>query len=386
MYVMDAFRAFDADRAGTLNCSKLYGGITWLGLELSPDQLYSLMKHIDSNHDGYLSMEDFKHAFHKEGETLEGGHAMESSESTRASARHLVINPRPIKELYEMMEGNVKQMKVDISLKSLKGIKVKAQQHSNFIAVWDSRSIGARQQVSIWAPQTSVGVLQRNRDRMCLGHYAVLDLKDPSKTKKGTHWTYEITDTAVARVGSVGVSSQYLMPVIDALLPHPVRFRQVWNTVGKRTETHLYAWLPIPPSAEFVALGMIGTTDDDAPPLDSVRCVPLKWCKPVGSKPKKLWDDSGTGGKKGSIWIVNSMGLMAATRGHDPPTETFYELDSKRFFMGIDELAMINRDPSQPTLSPTSSSASLAMPRLSSRRSIEPTESTGELRADGGVP
>ena len=31
------------------------------------------------------------------------------------------------------------------------------------------------------------------------------------------------------------------------------------------------------------------------------------------------------------------MGLMAAQRGHDPPSEAFYELKSKRFFMDNDD-------------------------------------------------
>ena len=57
--------------------------------------------------------------------------------------------------------------------------------------------------------------------------------------------------------------------------------------------------------------------------------------------PKKLWDDAGTGGKQGSVWLVNSMGLMAVTRGHDPPTDTFYDLKSKRFMMGAEDLALI---------------------------------------------
>ena len=35
--------------------------------------------------------------------------------------------------------------------------------------------------------------------------------------------------------------------------------------------------------------------------------------------------------------MVNGMGLMAAQRGHEPPSESFYELRSKRFFMDNDD-------------------------------------------------
>ncbi len=64
---------------------------------------------------------------------------------------------------------------------------------------------------------------------------------------------------------------------------------------------------------------MVATADEDPPPLSAVRCVPLRWCSPTPTVPKLLWDDSGTGGKKGSVWKVNSMGLMAISRGSEPP-------------------------------------------------------------------
>jgi len=74
--------------------------------------------------------------------------------------------------------------------------------------------------------------VQRNRDRVCIGHYAVAGLKDPSKDKalKNTVVALEITDTAVARVGSLGTSSPYLDGAIERLMPHPVRYRQAKMT------------------------------------------------------------------------------------------------------------------------------------------------------------
>jgi hypothetical protein len=57
-------------------------------------------------------------------------------------------------------------------------------------------------------------------------------------------------------------------------------------------------------------------------------------------KPKKVWDDSGTGGRRGSIWIVNPMQLMAVTQGHEPPTETFYELRINRRLLSVEDVTV----------------------------------------------
>ena len=44
-----------------------------------------------------------------------------------------------------------------------------------------------------------------------------------------------------------------------------------------------------------------------------------------------LWDDSGTGGKRGSIWQINSLALLFAKEGHEAPEPPFLELTSKSF-------------------------------------------------------
>ena len=49
-----------------------------------------------------------------------------------------------------------------------------------------------------------------------------------------------------------------------------------------------------------------------------------------------VWEDSGTGGRPGSMWMVNSLRTMWVTKGHEPPTDLFYD-----FKVG-------NRMPAQP--------------------------------------
>jgi hypothetical protein len=63
MGVLDAFRAFNSDHTGQLNCSQLYGGLDWLGLKLVPDQIQALVRELDSDHDGLLNFIDFKNGF-----------------------------------------------------------------------------------------------------------------------------------------------------------------------------------------------------------------------------------------------------------------------------------------------------------------------------------
>ena len=60
MYIYDAFRAFDTDRNGVLGCTELYSGLCWLGLKVEPSDIYRLIRHIDSDNDGYITFFDFK--------------------------------------------------------------------------------------------------------------------------------------------------------------------------------------------------------------------------------------------------------------------------------------------------------------------------------------
>ena len=58
-----------------------------------------------------------------------------------------------------------------------------------------------------------------------------------------------------------------------------------------------------------------------------MRCVPMSWCTPSKVVPVKVWDDTGAGGgKAGSVWIINSMDMIAVVSGHDPPREEAWEL------------------------------------------------------------
>ena len=48
----------------------------------------------------------------------------------------------------------------------------------------------------------------------------------------------------------------------------------------------------------------------------------------------QVWDDVGTEGRAGSIWVVNSLHLMVATVGHDPPAGPFWDLKVRSCGLG----------------------------------------------------
>lgn len=51
MLVFDAFRAFNSSHTGLMTCSELYGGIDFLGIPFSPEQVYALVRRLAVDHE-----------------------------------------------------------------------------------------------------------------------------------------------------------------------------------------------------------------------------------------------------------------------------------------------------------------------------------------------
>ena len=194
----------------------------------------------------------------------------------------------------------------------------------------------------MWAPGLGSSFLSRMaraRQIVCLGHYANPGMKQPSKSDV-EYGVLEVKNSS--SIGAFSSASRHLQKIIDRFLPHPARYRLVWSKSAaaptsrfgglrvKKTKP-LFVWEPIPSDQEYVSLGMICTTSSDPPKLEMVRCVPRQWVSPTSVRPVKVWDDAGTSGRPGSIWRVNSMGLMIATPSHDMPTGPFYDLRADVF-------------------------------------------------------
>ena len=127
--------------------------------------------------------------------------------------------------------------------------------HASFARVWTSEATGSRRAASFWHAKFEQSFAARNRDRVPLGSYATPGLSDPSRYAPvnastgalgpaGKHANaLEVTDTkAWAMAGS-----PHLQKVVDALFPHPTRFRQVWGQEWKHVSA--FAWAAVPPPA-----------------------------------------------------------------------------------------------------------------------------------------
>lgn len=136
----------------------------------------------------------------------------------------------------------------------------------------------------------------------------------------------EVTDTTGSWVGG----SSWLPHVLNRYMPYPARFRLAWSVT--HGSNPFYAWEPVPPGDEFVALGFIGSKIEKQPNVTCMRCVPRDWCKPSGYL-AKIWDDSGSGGRQGSIWVFNTLNLIGFVSGSDPPRQKGFDLKSSRFFL-----------------------------------------------------
>lgn len=164
--------------------------------------------------------------------------------------------------------------------------------------------------------------------RVCLGMYASKGFANPLKSSYSTsrYQLVELTNAATTFGKARTVNA-----VLAQFCPHPVKFRQVWHLA--RGAKSLYAWQAQAPEG-FVALGMLCTTTEDAPDVRGMRCVPMTWVTPTKTQPQKIWDDTGAaGGRPGSIWQVNNLGLVVVVPGHNAPTEVFYDLSASRFFL-----------------------------------------------------
>ena len=361
LYVYDAFRAFDTDRNGVLGCTELYSGMCWLGLAVKPEDIYRLIRHIDSDNDGYISFFDFKSAL----DMYAGNVSVDKS--FKKEEFNSVVPQQKIQEFYEMEDGAIRKTSRKVSQGELQKFRVSQKPAIGYECVWTSRGTMSRAKCSIWIPNLKRGFMApKHKKRICIGYYANVGYGDPRSSGSiagiGLN-LLELTDYTHPGVRFTG--SKIITIVRDKFCPHPIRFHQVWSQY--KGEKPLFAWEPIPPSEDFRSLGMIVTTSDTAPPLTCVRCIPKRWTKKSTIVPRLVWNDAGTGGRAGSIWIVNELGLIWVKSGHDPPEGPFYTVKGEKFYVGGHEL-------DEETEDDTLSDFQKARAVVNSRKTLNPAE------------
>ena len=145
-----------------------------------------------------------------------------------------------------------------------------------------------------------------------IGHYAHGD--EDAKVASGSMRVLELRDTKAN--GFWGDSSVRLQAALEQALPPAARFQVVWSRGGT---SPLTIWSAVPPTNDFVALGMVATATGAAqrPPLELVRCVPKSWTRRAHAS-DLVYD-----GAEGSVWRSRH-GLLHASKGRHAPQ--VYEL------------------------------------------------------------
>jgi len=232
-----------------------------------------------------------------------------------------VVPPREMQELFQVAEVKKESKITEDSL--FAKVKVKRVKVSRFDKIWSTDGTTARSPVTIWAPRL---VSSWSKLQICIGHYCTTTAGSaPEPSANSPFFIFELVDTSTARF-----SGENLRVVADRLLPFPTKYTQIWK---KELNTNsLYVWKPVAPSDGFVALGMICTTDAKEPSVNLTRCIPSGWVHPTKYTPQRIWDDSGTGGKKGSLWLADHFGLLTAVSSYEQPEGPFYELWKDEFY------------------------------------------------------
>mmetsp|Transcript_12816 Transcript_12816/g.15019 ORF Transcript_12816/g.15019 Transcript_12816/m.15019 type:complete len:373 (+) Transcript_12816:122-1240(+) len=311
LYARDAFAAFDNDRDGMLSSVELQRGLEWLGMKLDNTLVRDIMAEVDKDRDGFINLEEFKNAV---------GWDEEADDTDFVSADKFTAGPLPP---MPTAEGN--KVTIRIPAPVLASIKIKIKKVSRFHLVWTSKGSMSRQQVSVWEPIVGGGAFRANKAFITLGHYIGTGYDSPVRDSKD-RLCLEITDTQGSFVGG----SSWLPHVLDKYMPRPVRFRLAWSVINGSNQ--FYAWEPISPGDNFVAMGFVGTKTDAPPDVKSMRCVCKDWLT-SSNFVHKVWDDSGSGGREGSIWVFNTLNLVGFVAGHDPPALHPWDLKSRRFYL-----------------------------------------------------
>jgi len=152
-----------------------------------------------------------------------------------------------------------------------------------------------------------------------VGHFAQTEVESAAGGS-----VLELRDTKSAGFFSSGDASVRLQAALEQVLPHAARFQVVWTRQGTNPLT---IWSVVPPTTDFVALGMVATATrpSQRPPLELVRCVPKAWTK------REYASELVYEGPEGSVWRSRH-GLLHASKGRNAPP--VHELKQEELKLG----------------------------------------------------
>lgn len=313
--VADAFAAFDMNHDGALSPSEMYGGLTWLGLHLSPAEISNLIAAFDTDGDGAVSLEEFREALDVPGLMHEEEELEQIPVPAVTSDTMAQLKPKPV--WGEGTEEDQGDGRVRVPMRVLKHLSLRLVP-VQLKAGWSSREEKAEGEVSVWCPtlefqETLGAALLGNRDQKArVGEYAVRGLEQPEGLL-----TIEVRDRSVMR------NSDHLARILPRLLPPPLRLRLLL-VIGSNSKSKLHVWEAVPPNDDFVALGVVTSSSELPPPLSSISCVPKAWCQKLpGSALTRVWSDPLTGT---TLWRTPRLQLLLASKSPAHPEGELYEL------------------------------------------------------------
>ena len=206
--------------------------------------------------------------------------------------------------------------------------------------MWSNKGAGARDELSLWAPEVETSYAKKSKVKVSLGHYAASGYEEPGKGARMPPAIIEVSDTGAGMMSN----SEHLAAVIEQLLPTPLRFRLVWHAPVTSAQggatVQLHVWRAVPPGPQFAAVGMVATTSEEPPPLTALRCVPRRWLVKENYAATMMWSNEGEGGRAGSFWTSGTqLQTLLAVQGHEAPADELrWRVHSERFFAEPEKL------------------------------------------------
>lgn len=343
MLAADAFRAFDRAARGTLGPAEVAAGAAALGVRLTPAQGADLFRALDADGDDLVTLPEFRAVFTPAAIGLDARSAPvpgdpDAEGGDPAGRSKLALDIAALQAAEDEEEAAARQ---HVEAKDLKGFRAKPKPTVTE-RVWSSLGSGSRDAAGVWAPQLERSLLRRNRARVCVSHYPACGFEPPDRAplpaglrKRPGPLTLEVIDD-----GGGGITGSAKLPAVArAAMPYPARFQLAWSVTSAKQP--LYVWRALSPSpATHTPLGMVATATDQPPPLTALRCVPRRWLKPAVVPPAQVWENAGSGGRRGALWVVNALGCLEATTGGALPTACCFDL--------VDKIQILMEDLYQP--------------------------------------
>ena len=217
----------------------------------------------------------------------------------------------------------------------LRGLRVRLAAPPALEPVWSSLGTASGSPVSVWRLD-GARAEGRGALRVALGDFVAPGLASPlaaagagaappaagagaRDAAAGGPLCVELRDGATFRRRR----ARWLRAAAARLFPPPARYTLVWHLPGG--DRAVYGWAPVPPSADFVALGHVATRTAAEPPPAAARCAHRGLCEALGPLAAvghaPAWTNSSLGGAAGALWRARDTGAVLFARGRAAPPD-----------------------------------------------------------------